>query len=175
MKILAVIDMQNDFIDGSLGTKEAEAIVAKVCSMITDPSFDAVYATMDTHPQEYLSTFEGRHLPVEHCIKGTDGWKIHPAVAEALKSRNAEIIEKPTFGSNILVRTIAEREPDEVVFCGLCTDICVISNALMLRAQLPDTEIVCAADACAGTFPDKHDAALAVMQSCQITITQEDK
>jgi nicotinamidase/pyrazinamidase len=169
-KVLAVIDMQKDFIDGSLGTAEAVKTVPEVVKAIEDPSYDAVYATMDTHPENYLDTFEGKHLPVKHCIKGSEGWQLNPQVKAALEKRNAKVIEKPTFGSSDLVDRIAAKEPDEIVLVGLCTDICVISNALMLRAALYDTKISVIEKACAGVTPEKHAAAIEVMKSCQIDI-----
>ncbi len=169
-KVLAVIDMQNDFIDGSLGTKEAELIVQNVCDLIRSESWDRVFATMDTHGTDYLESFEGKHLPVSHCIRDTEGWQINEEVMKALKEKDAVIVEKPTFGSLRLPDLIKAEEPDEITICGLCTDICVISNALMLRAALPDTVIKADAKACAGTAAEAHEAALTVMKSCQIEV-----
>lgn len=167
---LIVVDMQNDFIDMALGTKEAVTIVPEVVKLIADASYDQVIATMDTHPENYLDTFEGRHLPVAHCIKPGTGWQLNQEVKAALDQRNAEIIEKPTFGSEQLMRQMKQEKPDEITLCGLCTDICVISNALLLRAALPETEIRVIAKACAGVTKEKHEAALMVMESCQIQV-----
>lgn len=169
-KALVVVDMQKDFVDGSLGTKEAVQIVPEVVRAIRDPSYDQIFVTLDTHPSDYLETFEGKHLPVEHCIKNTEGWKLNGDVAEALKNRDPVIIEKPTFGSMSLVQYVGNMHPDEIVLCGLCTDICVISSALLLRAALYETKISVIEKACAGVTPAKHEAALEVMRSCQIDI-----
>ncbi len=167
---LIVVDMQNDFVDGSLGSKEAETIVEAVVREIRDPKYDKVIATLDTHPENYLETFEGKHLPVKHCVKSEQGWEINPAVKAALDERKAEYIEKPTFGSYELVEKLKAEQPQEITLVGLCTDICVISNALMLRAAFYETDMNVVAAACAGTTVEKHEAALQVMASCQITI-----
>lgn len=169
-KVLVVIDMQNDFIDQALGTKEAVEIVPEVVRLIEEENVDKVYATQDTHHVDYLETFEGKHLPVEHCIMHTEGWQINPQVKEALEKRNATIVEKPTFGSVTLAKEIQKENPDEIIMCGLCTDICVASNALLLRAYLPETKITIVEKACAGTTPENHDHTLAVMKSCQIDV-----
>jgi nicotinamidase-related amidase len=169
-KVLIVVDMQNDFVDGSLGSKEAVRILPQVVKEIRDESYDCVYATLDTHPKEYLKTMEGKNLPVEHCIKDTAGWQLNPVVQQALEKRHAVIIEKPTFGSEQLVEEMKKLQPQEITLVGLCTDICVISNALMLRAALHETPIHVIGEACAGVTPAKHNAALIVMQSCQIDI-----
>ena len=168
--VLIVVDMQNDFIDQALGTDEAPATVQPVVDLILDPVFDTVIATMDTHGENYLETFEGIHLPVKHCVRGSEGWQINPAVKKALEERNACIIEKPTFGSETLAELLKKEQPESIAFCGLCTDICVISNALMARAVLPGTPITAYKNACAGVTPAKHEAALEVMASCQIDI-----
>lgn len=169
-KALVVVDMQKDFVDGSLGTKEAVQIVPEVVKAIQDPSYDAIYVTLDTHPEDYLSTFEGKHLPVSHCIRNTEGWQLDKDVAQALQDKKPVIIEKPTFGSMALVQHLTAMHPDEIVLTGLCTDICVISNALLLRAALYETKISVIAKACAGVTPAKHEAALEVMRSCQIDV-----
>lgn len=168
--VLIVVDMQNDFIDQALGTKEAVLTVGPVSDLIRDRKFDTVIATMDTHGENYLETFEGIHLPIKHCVRGSEGWLINPEVKAALEERNARIIEKPTFGSEILAELLKKEQPERIAFCGLCTDICVISNALLARAVLPDTPITVYRDACAGVTPEKHTAALEVMASCQIEI-----
>jgi nicotinamidase-related amidase len=169
-KVLIAVDLQKDFVDGSLGTEDAVAIVPRAVQEIEDPSYDLVIATLDTHTKRYLSTLEGKYLPVEHCVKGTSGWMLEPRIEKALQQRHASYIEKPTFGSEILMKQMQELQPDEIVLIGLCTDICVVSNALMLRAALPNTTICVIADACAGVTKEKHEAALKVLASCQIEI-----
>lgn len=168
-KILIVIDMQNDFIDGSLGTPEALAVVENVKGKIRGYEPEDVFVTMDTHGPEYLQTQEGRNLPVEHCIKGTQGWLIRRDIADLLKE--AAIYEKPTFGSTKLAEdlvAISEQEEIEIELIGLCTDICVVSNALLLKAMMPEVKIAVDPACCAGVTPDKHEAALETMRSCQI-------
>ena len=168
-KLLIVIDMQNDFIDGALGTPEAEAIVDAVKDKIRSYPPADVFATMDTHGPEYLSTQEGRFLPVEHCIRGTDGWEIRPDIAELLTE--ATIFEKPTFGSTQMAGAIRDLpDVEEVEMIGLCTDICVVSNALLLKAYMPELRISVDAACCAGVTPEKHLAALETMRSCQIEV-----
>lgn len=171
-KILIVIDMQKDFIDGSLGTKEAQAIVGNVVKKIKQYEAKDIYATRDTHPENYLETAEGKHLPVVHCIEGTEGWEINPDVAAALGS--ATVINKPTFGSIVLADLLQEendREELEIELVGLCTDICVVSNALLLKAAMPEISISVDASCCAGVTPQSHEAALTTMQMCQIEVT----
>ena len=168
-KLLIVIDMQNDFIDGSLGTPEAVAIVDAVKDKIRSYPAGDIFATMDTHEPDYLSTQEGRNLPVEHCIKGTDGWRIRPDIAALLGE--AAIYEKPTFGSVRMAEAVKEIEDlEEIELIGLCTDICVVSNALLLKATLPEAKISVDANCCAGVTPEKHLAALETMRSCQIEV-----
>ena len=168
-KLLIVIDMQNDFIDGSLGTPEAVAIVGAVKDKIRSYPAGDIFATMDTHGPDYLSTQEGRNLPVEHCIKGTEGWRIRPDIAELLTE--AAIFEKPTFGSVRMAEVVREIEDlEEIELIGLCTDICVVSNALLLKANLPEVKIRVDANCCAGVTPEKHMAALETMRSCQIEV-----
>lgn len=169
-KILIVVDMQKDFIDGSLGTPEAQAIVPLVKELMEQYADNDIYATRDTHGTDYLSTMEGRHLPVEHCIKGTDGWKFDAGLG---RLNQAHIIDKPTFGSYELTEEIGrlvEQGEIEIAMAGLCTDICVVSNALLLKASLPDTEITVYADCCAGVTPESHEAALLTMKMCQIQV-----
>ena len=172
-KFLIVIDMQNDFIDGSLGTPEAEAIVEAVKAKIHSYPPEDVYATMDTHGPDYLETQEGRNLPVVHCVRGTEGWLIRPDIAELIPPEN--IYEKPTFGCTELaddLKAYYEEEEDiELELVGLCTDICVVSNALLLKAAMPEVKISVDASCCAGVTPEKHAAALETMRSCQICIT----
>lgn len=170
-KILIVIDMQKDFIDGSLGTAEARKIVPAVIEKIRSYPAENVFATMDTHPENYLKTQEGRNLPVKHCIKGTPGWMLYPAIAPLVLEEH--IYEKPSFGSISLaqdLQNLARQEPLEIELSGLCTDICVISNALIIKAFLPETPISIDPDCCAGVTPEKHRAALETMDSCQIRI-----
>ena len=171
MKILVVVDMQNDFIDGALGTPEAVAIVPKVAEKIRTWNGE-VYATQDTHQADYLTTQEGRNLPVEHCIEGTPGWEIAPAVREAMTSFTC--LTKPTFGSRSLAETLVivnqNRPIEEIVLVGLCTDICVISNAMVLKAFLPEVSIRVDAACCAGVTPESHQNALNAMRQCQIAI-----
>ena len=175
-KILVVIDMQNDFIDGALGTPEAVAIVENVKAKILSYPKENVFATRDTHHQYYMDTQEGRNLPVPHCIRGTDGWQIRPEIAELIFPDH--IIDKPTFGSTQLAKlmeVLERREEDgiEIELVGLCTDICVVSNALLLKASMPETPISCDASCCAGVTPAKHEAALETMRSCQIKIIND--
>lgn len=170
-KILVVVDMQNDFIDGSLGTKEAVAIVPYVKSKIEKAVAENVEIifTRDTHQADYMTTFEGRHLPVEHCIQGTFGWEVRKELGDAAKE--AVIYNKPTFGITDWREKLGNlTEEDELELCGLCTDICVLSNAIILRANYPYVNITVDAKACAGVTPDTHNAALTTMRSCQITV-----
>lgn len=168
-KTLIVIDMQNDFIDGSLGTKEAQAIVPNVQKKIEEyeaNGYEIVF-TRDTHQKDYLNTNEGKHLPVEHCIEGTHGWQISN---ELISMNPYPIVDKPTFG-NLNWTTFFEFEDIELV--GLCTDICVVSNALILKAMYPDANITVDASCCAGVTPKSHQAALTTMKMCQINVIGE--
>ena len=167
MKILVVVDMQKDFVDGALGTAEAVAIVPAVKALIE--SFDGqVYFTRDTHFENYMSTEEGKHLPVPHCIKGTEGWQIVPEL-DALCT--TEAIDKLTFGSKELISLLADQENVEsITLCGLCTDICVISNALLIKAYYPEIPLYVVANACAGVTPESHKNALDAMKMCQIEV-----
>ncbi len=175
-RFLIVVDMQKDFVDGALGTKEAVAIVDNVIGLIE--SFDGeVIATLDTHTAEYLQTSEGKALPVPHCIKFTDGWTLHPVVAAALEKKGYTALEKPTFGSVALPTLLAERAGDEplsITLCGLCTDICVVSNALLLKAHFPESDMTVDASCCAGVTPQSHAAALTTMQMCQIAVVNKE-
>ena len=169
-KILIVVDMQNDFIDGALGTKEASAIVPYVKDVIE--SFDGkVYFTRDTHFENYMETQEGANLPVPHCIKDTDGWQIR---AELDALRRTEAIDKLTFGSSALVDALkAEKDIESITFVGLCTDICVISNAIVMKAFFPEVPLIVDAKGCAGVSPDSHQRALEAMKVCQIKIIND--
>ena len=169
MKLLVVVDMQKDFVDGSLGTEEAVAIVDNVVKKINEWE-GQIICTLDTHSTDYLHTQEGQFLPVEHCIRDTAGWQFDEKIASALEGKEAIVIEKPTFGSEKLVECVKEMKPEEIELVGLCTDICVVSNALLLKAALYETPIKVDSSCCAGVTPDKHEAALEVMRSCQITV-----
>lgn len=171
-EILIVVDMQKDFVDGALGTPEAVAIVPAVCDRIRSFAGDVI-VTYDTHPDHYMDTAEGKKLPVPHCIKGTDGWQLDAAVAAALAEKPYRIVEKPTFGSTNLPALVAELAGEEdfvVTLIGLCTDICVVSNALLLKAHFPEKTIRVEAACCAGVTPDTHAAALTTMKMCQIDV-----
>lgn len=171
--ILIVVDMQNDFIDGALGTKEAVAIVPAVKEKIEN--FDGkVIFTRDTHFENYMETQEGKNLPVPHCIKGTNGWEIRPELMELCKE---EPIDKLTFGSselgNILVEEDKVNTIESITFIGLCTDICVISNVMIAKAFLPEVKIIVDAACCAGVTPETHKNALEAMKICQVTVENE--
>ncbi len=170
MKILVVVDMQNDFIDQALGTKEAVNIVDNVAAKIN--GFDGmVIYTQDTHSEDYLDTQEGKNLPVSHCIKGSEGWQFSPSLPV---KDDAKIFEKPTFGSKELGAYLEETAKDvdieEIVLIGLCTDICVISNAILIKAFLPEVKISVDSSCCAGVTPESHKNALEAMKMCQINI-----
>lgn len=173
MKYLLVIDMQKDFICGSLGTNEAKNIVKNVCSLIKyyKDNNMSIIVTQDTHDSNYLiNTLEGKLLPIAHCIKDSWGWEIDDAVLAALGSYDKIVyLEKNTFGFLKLPSVLSD-DADEIEICGLCTDICVISNALILRAAFPNIRIVIRENCCAGVTPEKHKAALEVMKSCQIEV-----
>lgn len=171
-KILVVVDIQNDFVDGALGSKEAVAIINNAGRKIKDFDGD-IFVTLDTHGENYMNTQEGKRLPVPHCIKGTDGWKLNAEIEKALEGKNAVFIEKPTFGSQKLAELISEKYKDEafsVELIGICTDICVISNALTIRAYNTECDITVDSSCCAGVSPELHDAALTVMKSCLINV-----
>ncbi len=172
--ILIVVDMQKDFIDGSLGTKEAQAIVPAVIERIREvrQAGGTVIATLDTHEENYLDTAEGKKLPVPHCIRGTEGWRIPDAIMEALQG--CALVEKPTFGSvrlpDMVRGAVGDAEDVSIELIGLCTDICVVSNALLLKAHFPEASFFVRADCCAAVTPDKHRVALETMASCQIDV-----
>lgn len=169
-KAVVVVDMQNDFIDGSLGTKEAQEmlprLIAKLQKVAANDDTELIF-TMDTHGENYLSTQEGKNLPVEHCIKGTQGWQITEELAEFVKQAIA-VVEKPTFGSMDIIKWL--KGADEVELVGLCTDICVISNALLIKAAYPETVVSVDAACCAGVTPESHKNALEAMKMCQIKV-----
>lgn len=173
-KILIVVDMQNDFVDGSLGSKEAIAIVDNVVNKIH--SFDGeIIVTYDTHFNNYMETREGKRLPVPHCIKGTNGWELNEKVQKALNSKQYKKICKPTFGSTELVKLFhdCDQQNTEIMLIGLCTDICVVSNAMLLKAYYPEMNISVDASCCAGVTIESHQAALLTMKMCQIDIIEE--
>ena len=168
-KLLLVIDMQKDFIDGALGTDEAVAILPAVRRRIEKRQAEGwdVWFTKDTHnADKYPNSMEGKWLPVPHCIKGTDGWEIH----ESLKDLAETVIEKPNFGSVNVAFKAAAKNYEEVELIGLCTDICVISNAMIIKAALPESEIAVVKDCCAGVSPESHENALSAMEKCHIRI-----
>ena len=173
-KLLVVVDMQNDFIDGALGTQEARALAPKLAERIG--KFDGiVLATQDTHGENYINTLEGKNLPVPHCIKGTIGWRINKDIEDALlKQGNGMVhtIEKPTFGSFKLIDCVADvlKDIDEIEVCGLCTGICVLSNACLLRAAFPDTPITVNAEYTECITPTAKKHALAALQLIQINV-----
>ena len=170
MKLLIVVDMQNDFIDGALGSKEAVAIVPYVKEKIE--GFDGkVFFTRDTHFDHYMTTQEGRNLPVPHCVKGTVGWEIR---AELDALRRTEAIDKITFGSKDLITVIEqEKDVESITFVGLCTDICVISNVMLTKAFFPEIPLIVDAKGCAGVTPESHQNALNAMKMCQVEIRGE--
>lgn len=167
-KLLSVIDMQEDFIGGALGTAEAKSVLPRVRERIARARREgySVAFTRDTHGQDYLSTREGKNLPVPHCIAGTAGWQL----AEGLAKEGDMIFDKPTFGSAALAEYAAAEGFGKIELVGVCTDICVISNALLLKAYLPEAEISVRADCCAGVTPESHARALGAMAACQVEI-----
>lgn len=167
-KLLIVVDMQNDFVDGSLGTKEAEGIVAHVKAKVEQyqEQKDTVIFTRDTHTEAYLDTQEGKKLPVVHCVKGTKGWEI----IDCLQPYVQTVFDKPTFGSVELAHVVARGGYEQIELVGLCTDICVVSNALLLKAALPEIQICVDSACCAGVTPASHEAALTTMKMCQIEV-----
>ncbi len=173
-RFLIVVDMQNDFIDGSLGTPEAQAIVPAVIQRVRDAKAaeDTVIATLDTHGDDYLETREGRWLPVPHCIQDTEGWRVHPGLAALLEG--CEQVQKTSFAAvrlpEVILREAGDADEVEIELIGLCTDICVVSNALVLKSAFPEADISVRRDCCAGVTPEKHEAALTTMASCQIDV-----
>jgi len=192
-KCLIIVDAQNDFITGSLANEEAQKAVPNIVNKIKERKWDYIFVTRDTHDSDYLSTNEGKLLPVEHCIYGTDGWEIEHSISEALVKTNPThgkgYINKPTFGSLVagshdsvslitflkkIKIDIVNDESIDIEICGFCTDICVVSNALIVKAELYDkANITVDASCCAGVTPEKHKAALEVMKSCQINVINE--
>lgn len=178
MKVLVVVDMQKDFVDGALGSPEAQAIVPNVAAKVKEYAEMAeglVVYTRDTHFANYADTREGRYLPVPHCIFETEGWEIVPEVLNDYAA--VAIFDKDTFGYSAIAEEIGyivngelDQEIDSIEVCGLCTDICVVSNALILKASFPDIPFTVDSSCCAGVTPEKHEAALEVMRSCQIDV-----
>ena len=169
---LIVVDIQKDFVDRALGTAEAVAMIPAAAERIKGFEGD-IFVTYDTHFEDYMDSAEGKKLPVPHCIKGTEGWELDDGIAEALKGRQYAAVEKLTFGSVELPRLVeigARDEDFDITLIGLCTDICVVSNALILKAHFPDKEIYVDASCCAGVTPETHNAALETMKMCQINI-----
>lgn len=174
-RILIVIDMQNDFITGALGTEEARAVLPRVLAYVKRwiaEKRGEIYFTRDTHHADYLETQEGRELPVVHCLEGTEGWQICPELAEY--SEACPVFDKQTFGSQDLAEYLqgSGERPEEIVLVGVCTDICVISNALLLKAFFPESRIIVEAEYCAGVTPQRHERALAAMEACQVHVVR---
>lgn len=169
---LVVVDIQNDFVNGALGTEEAVAIIPAASEKIKNFKGD-IFVTFDTHFENYMDTAEGKKLPVLHCIKGTSGWELNESINSALKEKEYTAIEKITFGSTVLPRLIerqAGEEDFDITLIGLCTDICVVSNALILKAYFPEKTIAVDSALCAGVMVDSHNAALTTMKMCQIEV-----
>ncbi len=173
-KLLIVVDMQNDFIDGALGTEEAVGIIDKVADKIE--GFDGdILVTLDTHKDNYSETREGKKLPISHCIKGSEGWELNPDIKKVLLKKQFKTFEKPVFGSVELAEYIKDNYDDNlrIELVGLCTDICVVSNAIILKTAFPEAEISVDASCCAGVTVESHNAALLTMKMCQIDIINE--
>lgn len=171
-KALIVVDMQNDFITGALANTEGQKIVPAIAELVKNFDGDII-VTRDTHKDNYLNTQEGRRLPVVHCIEGTEGWQIVPEIQAALDAKptgTVTYIDKPTFGSIALGELVARKLYDAVELCGVCTDICVISNAMVIKACAIETNVAVYKDLCAGVTPDTHKTALDAMAGCQIDI-----
>ena len=173
-KVLVVIDVQNDFIDGALGSEQSQKVIPNIVNKIKEYDPWNVYLTRDTHYENYLDTQEGRNLPIAHCIEGSDGWQLRPEVAEA--AGKAMIIDKPTFGCNRLAGILmSERAQEslEIEIIGLYTDVCVVSNALLFKAAMPEAPITVDASCCAGITNERHKAALETMKACQVKVINE--
>lgn len=172
-KLLVVVDIQKDFVDGALGSKEAVAIVPAAIKKVKEFDGEVIF-TRDTHHENYMSTQEGKYLPVPHCIKGTDGWEIIPELRTFAEEKKCRIYDKPTFGCRELAEDIKGMfsfgEVESVELIGLCTDICVVSNALCIKAFSPELPVSVDRACCAGVTPEKHNAALETMRSCQIAV-----
>ena len=175
-KALVIVDMQNDFIDGVLGNADCQAVVPKIVGMIENGNYSSIVVTRDTHYNGYLATQEGRKLPIVHCIKDTDGWQVNADIMKAIESKKPHIclftIDKNTFGSLTLIDVLQNElsDYDEIDFCGVCTGICVISNVVIAKATLPETEICVVEEACACISPDTHENAIKAMKVLQVDI-----
>ena len=170
--VLVVIDIQKDFVDGALGTAEAVAMIPNAVKKIREFNGE-IFVTYDTHFEDYMNTAEGGKLPVPHCIKGTEGWELDKNIATALEGKDFTSVEKLTFGSVDLPALVSEavgEEDFDITLIGLCTDICVVSNALILKASFPEKEVYVDSSACAGVTVETHDAALTTMKMCQIIV-----
>lgn len=176
MKYLIVVDMQKDFITGSLGTKEAQAIQAGVVEKVRTYEGKVIF-TRDTHGTDYLDTQEGKKLPVKHCIVNEEGWHLADELKDLQEKTGWKVYDKPTFGSVELASELKKESEqtaiEEIELCGLCTDICVISNALLLKAFLPEVPIAVDAKCCAGVTPESHQNALEAMKMCQVEIRND--
>jgi nicotinamidase-related amidase len=181
MKILVAIDLQKDFTNGVLGNAECDAAADKAAKRIAafreeQPDVPVVF-TLDTHAENYMETQEGRNLPIVHCVRGTEGWKLDPRI-EAVRKENDILVEKPAFGSaelpEVLKKMADGKDIDEIEFIGVCTDICVISNAMIVKAAFPEVPIVITAECCAGVTPDSHENALSAMAVCQMKIERNE-
>ena len=173
--VLVVVDMQNDFLTGVLGNAECAGVVPNVVNLIKSQNWDTILVTQDTHDENYLETQEGRNLPVEHCIFNSDGWKLNDEVNNALIGRAVSFIMKGSFGSMGFAQRIEQlyreyKSDLRVIFCGVCTDICVISNVMLAKAAAPEALVVVKADACAGVTPEAHETALNAMKACQVVV-----
>lgn len=171
--VLVVVDMQNDFLTGSLAVKDADEVIKNVCTKILSwPKNGQIWVTQDTHKDSYLSSHEGIQIPVPHCIRGTEGWKIHPDVLAALEKwgKSVYIIKKDAFGSTELMISLRIRKPSYIEMVGVCTDICVLCDAVMLRSALPETDITVDASCCKGITPESHTKALDIMKGLGIEI-----
>ncbi len=173
---LIVVDMQNDFINGPLGTAEAALIIPPVIDKIKAHKGPVIF-TFDTHYENYLDTIEGRNLPVKHCVMGTEGWSLEKNIEKLRLSLDTIAFSKPTFGSREMADHLyaenAKEKIDSIELVGICTDMCVISNALLIKAYLPETRIIVDASCCAGVTPERHNNALEAMKLCQIEIIND--
>ena len=172
LKLLIIVDMQNDFIDGSLANPDAQAIVKPICDYAKDFDGDIIF-TLDTHTDDYLETYEGKYLPIKHCVRGTKGWAINKDIFDTVQDKETPYytVEKPNFGYKDWEKFFERvSHIDEIIMVGTCTDICVISNALILKSVFPETKITVLKDLCSGLTKEKHEAALEVMRSCQIEV-----
>lgn len=175
--VLVIVDEQVDFTSGALGNKECEATVQAVVGVVNNGSYSKIYLTRDTHHDNYLETEEGRNLPIPHCFKDSSGWQIRSEIMDAVRDKNYFIIDKPTFGSVKLAERLHNEYKSgrgtEITLVGVCTGICIISNALLLKAMLPEAKITVKASACACVTPESHKTALEAMKMCHINIEED--